>query len=206
MEATDIAEFPRPVHHRIPNFKGAEAANEQLARLPEFQGASCVKVNPDTPQKQIRFITLNSGKTLLVPQPRLRTGFFSRLLKSNIPAPQLQKACTQAGVKDFGEAIGFDQPLPKVDLVVVGSAAVDPRSGARLGKGEGFAELEYGILRMMGVIDLKHPVVTSIHDEQILEPGEINTSKMLRHDVPVDIICTPTQVIRTDRSIPKPTG
>ena len=53
MEENDISDFPRPVHHRIPNFKGAAAAAAQLAGLPEFQAASCVKVNPDTPQKQV---------------------------------------------------------------------------------------------------------------------------------------------------------
>jgi hypothetical protein len=53
MEENDLSDFPRPVHHRIPNFKGAAAAAAQLAGLPEFQAASCVKVNPDTPQKQV---------------------------------------------------------------------------------------------------------------------------------------------------------
>lgn len=31
----------------------------QLASLPAFVAAQCVKVNPDTPQKQVRFLTLN---------------------------------------------------------------------------------------------------------------------------------------------------
>jgi hypothetical protein len=46
--------FPRPVHHRIPNFVDAEAAAQRLAMLPEFKGARVVKVNPDTPQKMVR--------------------------------------------------------------------------------------------------------------------------------------------------------
>ncbi|KAK3263781.1 hypothetical protein CYMTET_27438, partial [Cymbomonas tetramitiformis] len=91
-----------------------------------------------------------------------------------------------------------------VDIIVVGSTAVDPITGARLGKGEGFAELEYGMLRQMGVIDETTPVVTTIRDEQLVDDIPIN--KLLQHDVAVDIICTPTQVIRTDKSIPKPTG
>ena len=40
------------VHHRIPNFQGADEAAERLATLPEFQSANLVKVNPDTPQRQ----------------------------------------------------------------------------------------------------------------------------------------------------------
>ena len=50
MEDNDIARFPRPVHHRIPNFVGAEKAAERLVDLPEFQSARMIKSNPDTPQ------------------------------------------------------------------------------------------------------------------------------------------------------------
>ena len=37
----------------------------QLASLPAFQTAQCVKVNPDTPQKQVRFLTLDGMLTLI---------------------------------------------------------------------------------------------------------------------------------------------
>jgi hypothetical protein len=30
----------------------------QLATLPEYVAAACVKVNPDTPQKRVRYLTL----------------------------------------------------------------------------------------------------------------------------------------------------
>ena len=41
---------------------------------------------------------------------------------------------------------------------------------------------------------------------QVLEPGSIDPSQMLEHDVPVDIIVTPTRVIHTHTSIKKPEG
>jgi len=44
---------------------------------------------------------------------------------------------------------------------VVGSSCVSP-NGARLGKGEGFAEVEYGIMRLMGAVDENTPVVTTV--------------------------------------------
>eukprot|EP00955_Chlamydomonas_euryale_P054954 355993-Chlamydomonas_euryale.AAC.3 len=44
MEEHNVAEFPRPVHHRIPNFKNAELAAQRLSQLPEFQQAKTVKV------------------------------------------------------------------------------------------------------------------------------------------------------------------
>lgn len=203
MEEHDIAAPPRPVHHRIPNFVGAELTARQVEQLPEFQRARVVKVNPDTPQAPVRLATLRAGKLLLVPQPRLRTGFFSVLDPSKIHPSKFGFAATQAGVAELGSPIELDAEL-KVDLIVVGSVAVNPANGARIGKGEGFAELEYGILRLMGAIDDDTPVVTCIHDCQLVD--DIPSEKMLCHDVPVDIICTPTQTIRVNRVLPKPTG
>lgn len=89
----------------------------------------------------------------------------------------------------YGVKLSLDACV-KVGAIVVGSVAVS-RNGARIGKGEGFAELEYGILRWMGAIDDSTPVITTVRDEQVVE---IEAGKMLEHDVPVDIIVTPTQV------------
>ncbi|XP_047957973.1 5-formyltetrahydrofolate cyclo-ligase-like protein COG0212 isoform X2 [Salvia hispanica] len=135
MEARNIAQFPRPVHHRIPNFTGAAVAAQKLSELQVFKEAKCVKVNPDTPQKQVRFLTLNGGKKLLTPQPRLRTGFFSVLEYSMLSPDTIKEACTSVGVAKYGKPIGLEEKI-KVDLIVVGSVAVDPKTGARLGKGE----------------------------------------------------------------------
>lgn len=204
METLNIAQNPRPVHHRIPNFVGAAAAAKNLDGLEVFRDAKCVKVNPDSPQKQVRFLTLTGGKKLLTPQPRLRTGFFSILEASSTLTPStMNEACTSVGVAKYGRPIGLDEKI-KVDLIVIGSVAVDPKTGARLGKGEGFAELEYGMLRYMGAIDDSTLVVTSVHDKQLVD--DIPIEKLLIHDVPVDIICTPTQVIFTNTAIPKPQG
>lgn len=203
MEAQNIAQFPRPVHHRIPNFVAANLAARKLSELEVFGAANCVKVNPDSPQKQVRFLTLNTGKKLLTPQPRLRTGFFSVLESTMLSPSTINEACTSVGVAKYGRPIGLEENI-KVDLIVIGSVAVDPKTGARLGKGEGFAELEYGMLRYMGAIDDSTPVVTSVHDQQLVD--DIPVDKLLIHDVPVDIICTPTQVIFTNTSIPKPQG
>ncbi|KAJ3671423.1 hypothetical protein LUZ60_007502 [Juncus effusus] len=203
MEKEGIARNPRPVHHRIPNFDGAASAAETLAQLEVFQKSSCVKVNPDSPQKQVRFLTLTGGKKLLTPQPRLRTGFFSVLEAPAVPAGAILEACTSVGAAKYGKPINLDEKI-KVDLIVIGSVAVDPVTGARLGKGEGFAELEYGMLRYMGSIDDSTMVVTTVHDRQLVDG--IPAEKLLIHDVPVDIICTPTRIIFTNTKIPKPQG
>ena len=203
MEANDIARNPRPVHHRIPNFEGAELAAANLCALPEFKAASVVKVNPDTPQKEVRFGVLTSGKKLMAPQPRLRTGFFSTLTLKEIPDGMLREATTSIGMAKLAAPLDLEDKI-KVDLIVVGSTAVCPKTGARIGKGEGFAELEYGMLRWMGAISEKTLVVTSVNDCQIVD--DIPSGELMKHDVSVDIICTPTRVIRVEKPVPKPTG
>lgn len=74
-------------------------------------------------------------KKLLTPQPRLRTGFFSVLEADLLKPETINEACTSVGVAKYGRAIGLDEKI-KVDLIVIGSVAVNPKTGARLGKGE----------------------------------------------------------------------
>ncbi|CAK9041018.1 unnamed protein product [Durusdinium trenchii] len=209
MEENDIAANPRPVHHRIPNFVNAELTAKQVAALPEFQSAKWVKVNPDRPQSEVRATVLRSGKMLLVPQPRLRTGFFSVLDPAKIPMDKYGYACTQAGVVAFGEPIDLDAKL-KVDMVIIGSVAVNPANGARIGKGEGFAELEYGMLRLMGAIDDTTPVVSCIHDCQLVDdipsvslPSFVFQREGSRRDQNQK---NQKRTIRVPPSLPKPTG
>lgn len=205
MEEKDIARFPRPVHHRIPNFEGAEIAAERLSKLPEFMEADCVKVNPDTPQRPVRHAVLEQGKMLLTPQPRLRTGFFSTVSMDTLPPDVAIEQCTNSkGVAKHGTPVTLHDDYI-VDLVVVGSTAVCPNTGARVGKGEGFAELEWGILSLQGNLDAsKTLVVTTVHDEQVVD--DIPPGQLTKHDVPVDIIVTPTRTIRVPNRAPKPSG
>lgn len=208
LEDNDLADFPRPVHHRIPNFKGSGRAGERLAELPEFINAKVVKVNPDTPQKSVRVAALRSEKTLYVPQPRLRTGFFSRIQPGKVPPEKYNFAATAGGMKQLAEPMDLDDGT-KIDVVVIGSSAVNPETGMRVGKGEGFAELEYGMMRQLGMIDENTPVITTVHDSQVISENFPPKGKnLMKHDVPVDIIVTPTQTIRVNKAKQpaKPTG
>ena len=102
MEDTNVAQFPRPVHHRIPNFVNADKAAANLTALQCFKDAKCVKVNPDTPQKAVRRAVLEAGKTLMTPQPRLRTGFFSVLSEELVPAMPPTPRCSRSAAPPRG--------------------------------------------------------------------------------------------------------
>nr|XP_042708044.1 methenyltetrahydrofolate synthase domain-containing protein isoform X4 [Chrysemys picta bellii] len=202
MEANNLADFPRPVHHRIPNFKGASHAASRLPGLQEFKTAKTIKINPDAPQKTARFLTLEARKTLLVPTPRLRTGLFNKIVPPPGATKEILRICaTSQGVKDYSVPIGLDAKV-QVDLVVVGSVAVSEK-GWRIGKGEGFADMEYAMMMSMGAIREDTPVVTIVHDCQVVDIAE---ELLDDHDLTVDYILTPTRTIKTGCKRPKPQG
>jgi 5-formyltetrahydrofolate cyclo-ligase len=70
--------------------------------------------------------------------------------------------------------------MPRLDAIVCGSVAVT-RDGRRCGKGEGYSDLEFAILRELG-----HP----------RDPTDQSLS----------VIATPTQAIRIKRTNAAPTG
>jgi len=187
MEERGIATFPRPVFYRIPNFVGAEKATQNLRELPEYKVAKVIFCNPDSPQRSVREAALRDGKVVVMATPRLRKGFL--LLDPNtIPQNNISKASTIRGAFKHG---CFVEPSEvKVDLFVAGSVAVSP-DGGRLGKGTGYSDQEYVILKNSGGLTSETPVVTTVHDVQVVEkiPRE-------EWDVSVDVLVTPTRVIR----------
>jgi 5-formyltetrahydrofolate cyclo-ligase len=96
LDADGISTFPRPVAGRIPNVRNADAAAEQLAQTPEWQAARIVKVNPDAPQRGVRFRALRQGKMLLMPSPRLREGFVLLDPKPSSRADTLRRRASRA--------------------------------------------------------------------------------------------------------------
>jgi 5-formyltetrahydrofolate cyclo-ligase len=190
------ARFPFPIHGRIPNFDGAKEAAERLLAHPVLRGVRVIKVNPDSPQRWVRALALERNITVITPTPRLK-GAFRKLDPARIPKEHYGEAATLKRGGSWGEDLTLDA-LPKVDLVVVGSVAVT-RDGRRLGKGHGYADLEYAILRELGNPPV--PVVTSVHPLQLL--GGFPTEN---HDLPVSIIATPDTLIEVDDPPAPPEG
>jgi len=191
-----VARFPFPLRERIPNFAGADRAAERLLTHPAFAAAKCVKVNPDSPQRYVRKALLDRGITVVTPTPRLRGGFF-RLDPDDIPKEHYWDAASLKMGGRFGEPIELDA-LPPIDLIVMGSVAVT-REGKRLGKGHGYADLEYAILRELGQPAI--PVFTTVHALQIVQSFPTEP-----HDVPVSVIATADELIEVLNPPPAPLG
>lgn len=185
MEKEAIARFPLPSRDRIPNFEGAEIAAERLKELPEWKKAKIIIANPDSPQQPARELALREGKVLIMASPRLRQGYWK--IKPEKVKGKEKHASTIRGAARLSEKI---TDLPRPDLIITGCVAVD-KNGNRLGKGGGYGDKEIEEIReKFGQI----PVVTTIHDAQLVEmvPHE-------EQDQKVEIIVTPTQVVRVSR-------
>ncbi|CAK9830991.1 Methenyltetrahydrofolate synthase domain-containing protein [Anthophora retusa] len=197
----ELVNFPLPVYDRIPNFKGAAEAASHLAELEEFKNAKIIKINADKPQEPVRFLALEANKEILVPIPRLRSRLF--LHATPVPGASKSELTTLSkihGLIEAGKPFDVDSPI-KIDLVIMGSVCVS-RDGHRLGKGKGFADLEFAMLMRMGTITQDTMVITTVHDCQVFDslPPEI----FKEYDVPVDIIVTPTQTIVISPKLKKP--
>ena len=127
IERNDLANFPRPVHHRIPNFKGANAAGEKVVAMDTFKKAKTVKVNPDKPQELVRYKALEERKVLLVPTPRLKNGLFNRIIPPTGANTSMLKRCaTREGITNYSTPVGLDHKV-NIDVIVIGSVAVSSK-------------------------------------------------------------------------------
>ncbi|OYR63538.1 5-formyltetrahydrofolate cyclo-ligase [Halorubrum sp. E3] len=161
------ARFPFPPHDRIPNFAGAAAACDRLTDTDAWAAASTLKCNPDAPQLPVRRAALRAGKTVYVAQPRLRDADpLLRLDPESLvdaesdgdapsDAPTVDDATTVSGISTHGTPVPPEE-VPHVDLVVAGSVGVTT-DGARIGKGEGYSDLEWGVLSELGAVDSEAP-------------------------------------------------
>jgi 5-formyltetrahydrofolate cyclo-ligase len=184
-----VARFPGAAG-RISNFTGAEAAAERLRATPEWRRARAVKANPDSAQLPVRQRALEDGKTVYMAVPRLAEADPFFLLDPAHLADKPRKAASISGATRSARRVAVAD-LEPVDLVVSGCVAVG-EDGARLGKGGGFADLEYALAAAAGLIGPDTIVVTTVHELQVRPAGAIPTAA---HDVPVDLVVTPDRVI-----------
>ncbi len=189
MRTAKVARFPGAAG-RIPNFTGAEAAAERLRGTPPWQAARTLKANPDSAQLPVRQRALEDGKTVYMAVPRLAgpEPFFA-LDPDHLSEPA-RKAASISGAARSARRVTLAELAP-VDLVVMGSVAA-AEDGARLGKGGGFADLEYALAAAAGLIGPHTVCVTTVHELQVRVAGTI---PLTGHDVPVDFIVTPGRVI-----------
>ena len=143
-------------------FRFRRTAGFRISRVPSWRphdsltssrwkSATAIKVNPDSPQRPLRAEALRRGITVFIPTPRLRGGF-KKLDPHRIPPDKIEEAAGLSHGDRWSEEVALAD-MPRLDAIVCGSVAVT-RDGRRCGKGEGYSDLEFAILRELG-----HPPV-----------------------------------------------
>ncbi|NEB95903.1 5-formyltetrahydrofolate cyclo-ligase [Streptomyces bauhiniae] len=186
-------------HGRIPNFVGSVEAAVRLGALAAWKQAEVVKAVPDKAQLPVRARALAEGKTVFMAVPRLADRHpFYLLDPETLTVPAAEAASSRVAAA-IAPKVAVDALRP-VDMVVLGSVAVN-RAGVRIGKGAGYSDLEFAFLTEAGLIGDHTVVVTTVHRLQVLDEELPATL----HDVGVDVIVTPEEII-TCSSPHRPSG
>jgi 5-formyltetrahydrofolate cyclo-ligase len=186
----------------IPDFSGSEAAIDRLWALPGFDAARHVFVTPDNSLTGLRQRLLARGVSLVVSSYNMASGFYL-LRPGAVPKGHELYGAWPDGLAHFGEPLTLNAlaDLGAFDFVATGASAV-ATSGVRFGRGHGFFDLEWRIFSDMGLVDNLTPLVTVVHDVQVLDKKLYPSPD----DVLVDWICTPTRSLQVARETQRPRG
>ena len=199
LQEQKVARFPG-AEGRIPNFIGAEACARAISQIQFCQKAKVLKVNPDSPQRAIRQKALEEGKVIYMAVPRLRSDKpFIELDPKRLKC-SAYVASSIKGAAKFGRPVNLGE-VRKIELIICGSVAIN-RKGARVGKGGGYSDLEFALLTEERRIDRHTPIVTSVHPLQIVN----ERIPMAEHDIPLNAIATPDEIIEIKSPLPRPKG
>lgn len=190
----------RYINRKVPLFPQAREAAERLAETPEFKEAKNIKVNIDMAQESVKLQVLKANKTLFV-APTQKSSYLYAKINPPENLDELDQDLVQqrrivkmlAGKQTYTE-LTIDQAEP-LDMVVVGCVAVSKR-GQRIGKGNGYVDLEIAVLHSLGVITPKTVIATTVSDKQVFD--EFPEELFQPYDFTIDLIVTPERVLRVD--------
>jgi 5-formyltetrahydrofolate cyclo-ligase len=194
--------FDLDFQHFIPDFEGSGRCTERIRALPEYRSARTLFVAPDNNLEAFRALALRDGKVLMVATHAIRRGFVL-LDPRDVPPRHRELAATLDGLERFATPLSLQdlRSSSGLDLVVTGAAAVS-REGVHFGKGHGYLDLEWGLLREVGLVGPGTPVVVSVHGCQVVRERVPHAP----YDVTVDVIVTPEETWRCRPPLPKPPG
>jgi 5-formyltetrahydrofolate cyclo-ligase len=188
--------------HFIPDFEGSELCVQRLREMDIYKRSRLLFITPDNCMEKLREQAIIDGKNFIMPTYGIRRGFVL-LNRQLVPQGKEDIAATLDGAERFGKRVTLKEiaSMGKIDLVFTGVSVVN-RNGVRFGKGEGFFDIEWGMLSEIGVVDDSTPVIVFAHDVQVLDVDLPFES----HDTIADVIITPSRVIYAGQRIRKPKG
>jgi 5-formyltetrahydrofolate cyclo-ligase len=186
----------------IPDYPGSERIPEALRTLPFYQGTGPVFVTPDNNLELLRANLLREGRPTLITTYGISRGFVF-FQPGSVPDAAIEFAASLDGAERYGDHYDLHavRSLGPLDFLVTGASAVN-RDGIRFGKGHGYFDLEWAILRNLDLVNEDTPVVACVHDVQYIDQ-ELPARPT---DSSVDWILTPSQTIKISSKQPKPQG
>ncbi|WP_042706826.1 5-formyltetrahydrofolate cyclo-ligase [Methanobrevibacter wolinii] len=169
---------------KIPDFKGKTKAAKLLRNTDEWKNAKTIFCSPDSAQIPVRKFALEDNKNLIMASPNLTKGYIfldGKNIKNTNEAADKENAFKyQTKIKSY----------PKIDLVIEGSVAVD-KKGHRIGKGKGYGDREICDLYEKSLINSKTPIITTIHNLQLVSYIPIED-----HDMKINMIVTNDTILK----------
>lgn len=183
----------------IADFEGSEAATARLAADPAYAAAATILVTPDNGLRRLRERVLRDGRRLLVPTCGIGRGFLL-LDGAGLTAAEAALGSTMEAIEELARPVTLRgiAASARPDLLVTGALGVTA-AGLRLGKGRGYFDLEWALLREVGAVPADAPVAVLVHDVQVVEAA----LPVEPHDVVADLVVTPTRSIATGRTGPR---
>uniref|UniRef100_A0A8W7PR34 5-formyltetrahydrofolate cyclo-ligase n=1 Tax=Anopheles coluzzii TaxID=1518534 RepID=A0A8W7PR34_ANOCL len=189
---------PYPLTITTPRALPDVRADGKQGKRTTVHNHSAPKIESAQQYSQYKCNVLKANKTLFV-APSQKSDYLYAKIKlpssvEEVPLVQQRRIVKMLAGEDTYEELGIDQTEP-LDMVVVGCVAVSER-GQRIGKGNGYVDLEIAILVQLGVITPKTVIATTVADEQVF--SELQADLFQPYDFTVDLIVTPTRVIRVE--------
>ncbi len=159
---------------------------ETLRRQPWYRQSRILFVTPSPLLRQVRINVLADGKTLLMPTPSLRRGFY-RFGAGSVPFSKIPHAVTPKGAARYGRYVSAVDLARRPVEVAVAEAVLIDGDGNRLGAGDGFFDLALALLAAWGGLAAGVLVVGCVDHPDRLVADSLPTEPF---DVPVNVAVT----------------
>lgn len=183
----------------IPDFEGSEHCVEAIRQTDHYRRARVILITPDNSLAGLRAQCLLDDKRLIVPTYAIGRGFW-QIARADVPPGQEQFAATLDGLERYAHPYPLETAVPADGpALLVTGASVLSTDGIRISTGPSYFDLEWLILRALGLVQSDTLIIASVHDCQVVEwPCEPQP-----YDAVVDLIVTPTRTIQVSPRYPK---
>lgn len=185
----------------ITDYEGSEKGAELLASTPMYKKAKVIFITPDNNLEKFREIAFRDKKTVIMTNYGITRGFFL-IEPGKIPEGKEEVASLLDGVArywEFHSLAKLKTKIAHIDMLVTGASAIAMK-GLRFGKGHGYFDLEWAMLSMSGLVDDASAIVCAGHDCQVVNV-DVEAEE---YDTAIDWIVTPTRILETKHTYPRP--